>query len=187
MKSLVLDLRSDPGGLRDEAVQAADLFLDPRPGHPREPRAGAGRQPPLDRRGAAALARAAARGAGERRHGERGGDHRRARCRTTTARWSWATRPTARGSSRRCSRSGTDVALRITTARWYTPSGRSIQGATLDSVMGAAHPAATRRPIARTAGRPLAGGGGIVPDVLLEPDTLTHGGAAASRGRSTAS
>ena len=30
MKSLLIDLRSDPGGLRDEAVQAADIFLDPR-------------------------------------------------------------------------------------------------------------------------------------------------------------
>ena len=32
---------------------------------------------------------------------------------------------------------GPELALRLTTARWYTPSGRSIQGAELDSVMGA--------------------------------------------------
>ena len=68
----------------------------------------------------------------------------------------------------------TDVALRITTARWYTPSGRSIQGAELDSVMGAEHrQRSRRRPTAPTRGRPLAGGGGIVPDVLLRPDTLS--------------
>lgn len=29
MRSLVLDLRSNPGGVRDDAVQSADLFLDP--------------------------------------------------------------------------------------------------------------------------------------------------------------
>jgi carboxyl-terminal processing protease len=67
---------------------------------------------------------------------------------------------------------GTDVALRITTARWYTPSGRSIQGAVLDSAMGAAHPAAAVG-YRSDGGRPLAGGGGIVPDVRLEPDTFS--------------
>ena len=30
MRVLLLDLRSNPGGLRDEAVERADLFLDPR-------------------------------------------------------------------------------------------------------------------------------------------------------------
>src|SRR3990170_5468723 len=29
MRVLLLDLRSNPGGLRDEAVDVADLFLDP--------------------------------------------------------------------------------------------------------------------------------------------------------------
>jgi carboxyl-terminal processing protease len=32
MRTLVLDLRSNPGGLRDEAVRIADLFLDPHQG-----------------------------------------------------------------------------------------------------------------------------------------------------------
>src|ERR671936_841783 len=30
MRVLLLDLRGNPGGLRDEAVEVADLFLDPR-------------------------------------------------------------------------------------------------------------------------------------------------------------
>jgi carboxyl-terminal processing protease len=66
-----------------------------------------------------------------------------------------------------------DVALRITTARWYTPSGRSIQGAVLDSAMGAVHAAAQPVGYRSDAGRPLPGGGGIVPDVMLAPDTFT--------------
>jgi carboxyl-terminal processing protease len=68
---------------------------------------------------------------------------------------------------------GTGMALRLTTARWYTPSGRSIQGATLDSAMGAMHVVDDSTAYRSDAGRRLSGGGGIVPDVRLEPDTLT--------------
>ena len=50
-----------------------------------------------------------------------------ARCRTSIARWSWASAASARDRSRRCSRSTTIGALRLTTARYYTPSGRSVQ------------------------------------------------------------
>jgi carboxyl-terminal processing protease len=65
-----------------------------------------------------------------------------------------------------------DLALRMTTARWYTPSGRSIQGAVLDSAMGAAKPAeATTR--LSSGGRPLHASNGLVPDMVLAPDTLT--------------
>ena len=65
---------------------------------------------------------------------------------------------------------GTDVALRITTARWYTPNSRSIQGAVLDSAMGSVHPAVAQAAYRSDGRRPLAGGGGIVPDVRLQPD-----------------
>jgi carboxyl-terminal processing protease len=68
---------------------------------------------------------------------------------------------------------GEKVALRITTACWYSPSGRSIQGPGLDSVMGAEHAPAVQATYRSDAGRVLAGGGGIVPDVLLRPDTLS--------------
>ena len=54
---------------------------------------------------------------------------------------------------------GPELALRMTTARWYTPSGRSIQGAALDSAMGVQHGGAAdllpldRRPSALGLGR----------------------------------
>ena len=136
-------------------------------GHPGEPGPGPGRQPPLVGRRAAALARAAGRRAGEPRDGERGGDHRGRAAGSRPRAWSWATPPTARASSRRCSRwgptwrsgsprpAGTRRAggrsrARRSTRRWARRTQRWLGGAT-----------------ARTAGRPLAGGGGIVPDVLL--------------------
>jgi len=65
-----------------------------------------------------------------------------------------------------------DLALRMTTARWYTPSGRSIQGAALDSAMGAATPTEASTTLS-SGGRPLHASNGLVPDVVLVPDTLT--------------
>jgi carboxyl-terminal processing protease len=74
--------------------------------------------------------------------------------------------------------------LKMTTARWYTPSGRSIQrpygiGATLangeeveDS--SAAANDSTKKPAFKTdGGRTVYGGGGIHPDLVVTPDTMT--------------
>ena len=64
--------------------------------------------------------------------------------------------------------------LKITNAKWYTPSGRSIQrdrhrGAPADSVVPD-----DERPVFRSdAGRTVYGGGGIVPDVTVFADTLS--------------
>jgi carboxyl-terminal processing protease len=74
--------------------------------------------------------------------------------------------------------------LKMTTARWFTPSGRSIQrpygiGAThangeeVDDSTAAANDT-TKRPAFKTdGGRVVYGGGGIHPDLLVNPDTLT--------------
>lgn len=73
--------------------------------------------------------------------------------------------------------------LKITTARWFTPSGRSIQkpygiDAHLveDELGGPSGVAADtmEKPTYRTdAGRTVYGGGGIHPDVVMSPDTTT--------------
>jgi carboxyl-terminal processing protease len=71
--------------------------------------------------------------------------------------------------------------LKITTARWYTPVGRSIQkpygiDAHLveEDVDDAAPSDTTEKPAYKTdSGRIVFGGGGIHPDVILSPDTLT--------------
>jgi carboxyl-terminal processing protease len=172
MRSLVLDLRSDPGGLRDDAVDAASLFLDPH----QDILVSRGRAPGdnhrwtdetvqrwrdlpivvLVNRGTASAAEIIA-GALQ--------DHDRALVVGDTT--------YGKGIVQTLFPLGPEVALRITTARWYTPSGRSIQGAMLDSVMGARHVALDSGRYRSDAGRPLAGGGGIVPDVHLDPDTLT--------------
>lgn len=173
MRSLVLDLRSNPGGLRDEAVQAADLFLDPG----QEILESRGRAPGdnhrwndlsaqrwrsmpvvvLVNRGTASAAEIIA-GALQ--------DHDRALLAGDTT--------YGKGIVQTVFPLTSETALRLTTARWYTPSGRSIQGAALDSAMGEAHPAA---PVAYRSdgGRALNAAGGLVPDVILDPDTLTAG------------
>ena len=78
-------------------------------------------------------------------------------------------------------------ALRLTTARWYTPAGRSIQKPDRDysadlaemgvlSVYGGVverRDTAELPEFATPAGRIVFGGGGIHPDVFVYPDTLT--------------
>lgn len=69
-------------------------------------------------------------------------------------------------------------AVRLTTGKWYTPSGRSIQAehAALgdgrfveDTVAEGAD-----RPVYRSvSGRPILGGGGVTPDVVVSQDTVT--------------
>lgn len=77
--------------------------------------------------------------------------------------------------------------VKITTAAWYTPAGRSIQrtqraeterellasvvarGRTRDVTVDTAG----RRPYRTAGGRTVYGGGGIVPDLIVQPDTYT--------------
>jgi carboxyl-terminal processing protease len=171
MRTLVLDLRSNPGGLRDEAVRIADLFLDPH----QEILESRGRAPGDNHRwtdawpqrwrnlpivvlvnGGTASAAEIIAGALQ--------DHDRALLVGDTT--------YGKGIVQTVFPLGPDLALRMTTARWFTPSGRSIQAAQLDSVMGTV-PSPVRHAIYRsTAGRLLASGGGLVPDVVLHPDTL---------------
>ncbi len=75
--------------------------------------------------------------------------------------------------------------LKLTTARWYTPSGRSIQkpygiGATEGAVPVEGEEGLTAddsvkdKPVFKTeGGRTVYGGGGIVPDLIVSPDTTT--------------
>ncbi len=84
--------------------------------------------------------------------------------------------------------------LRLTTARWYTPLGRSIHKDREDQILAmerstltltgvlATLPDTLPKPVYQTeGGRRVLGGGGIVPDVLVMADTLTSSEQAALR------
>jgi carboxyl-terminal processing protease len=193
MKSLILDLRYNPGGLLDQGVEVSDLFLDAKQEivSTRGRARGSTKQFFDDARqtwpdlpivvlvneGTASAAEIIA-GALQ--------DHDRAVVVGT---------PTfGKGLVQTLFPLGEGVALKLTTARWYTPSGRTIQRdveseekqleqAALeasDTLLGEPDPSASdsaikARPIYRTgAGRIVRGGGGIVPDIVMRADTLTE-------------
>lgn len=188
MKAMVLDLRSNPGGLLDQGVKVTDLFLDPRQeivatrGRAR----GASRQyfdeqpqvwPDLP---IVVLVNEGTASAAEIISGALQ-DHDRAVVVGT---------PTfGKGLVQTLFPLGEGTALKLTTARWYTPSGRTIQRRSRNEIdqfetaaaeaAGGKVPADTSvaaRPIFKTdAGRTVRGGGGIVPDLVVRPDTLTAG------------
>jgi carboxyl-terminal processing protease len=191
MKSLVLDLRNNPGGLLDQGIKVSDLFLDPGQEvvSTRGRARGSTRQffdegkqfdPTLPivvlvSEGTASAAEIIA-GAMQ--------DHDRALIVGT---------PTfGKGLVQTLYPLGDETALKLTTARWFTPSGRTIQRKATneqDQVLqaiaegnplsagdslSAADSAMKARPIYHTdAGRIVRGGGGIVPDLIVRPDTLT--------------
>jgi carboxyl-terminal processing protease len=74
-------------------------------------------------------------------------------------------------------------ALKLTTAKWYTPSGRSIQRErkfenghfveTLPDTNETEQAKKTRPAFKSDAGRTVYGGGGIAPDIIVQDDTLT--------------
>jgi carboxyl-terminal processing protease len=75
-------------------------------------------------------------------------------------------------------------AIKLTTGKWYTPSGRSIQGEHKQYADGRfveyapdtaeTDSARRERPKFKSAsGRVVYGGGGVTPDVIVKPDTVT--------------
>jgi carboxyl-terminal processing protease len=194
MKSMILDMRGNPGGLLDQGVEVSDVFLDVKQeivstrgrarGSTKEFYDDAKQTWPdlpvvvLVNDGTASAAEIIA-GALQ--------DHDRAVV---------VGSPTfGKGLVQTLFPLGEGVALKLTTARWYTPSGRTIQRevdseeeqvevaageATADTVVGSpgletSDSAIKERPVFHTdAGRVVRGGGGIVPDIVMTPDTLTE-------------
>jgi carboxyl-terminal processing protease len=171
MESLILDLRGNPGGLLEQGIAVADLFLDR--GDTivatlgRTPSAtdtyvdrSAQRWPSLRMlvlvdRGSASASEIVA-GALQ--------DHDRALLIGETT--------FGKGSAQSVYRLPNGSAIKLTTAKWYTPSGRSIQGplaepdealAFADEVEPAIQP--ERERFRTDGGRTVLGGGGITPDV----------------------
>jgi carboxyl-terminal processing protease len=77
-----------------------------------------------------------------------------------------------------------ETGLKLTTARWYTPSGRTIQRVTHSEAEQEAQVIAAQRALDSAkidssavfhtdAGRTIYGGGGIKPDVFIVADTFT--------------
>ncbi len=191
MKKLVLDLRGNPGGLLDQGVSVSDMFL--KPGQPivetrtRDPRENetfrATRGETLAGVPMVVLVNEYSASAAEIVAGALQ-DHDRALV---------VGAPTfGKGSVQTLFPLSGGNFLKMTTGKWYTPVGRSIQKdhaeedeaalpGTEDvpiAVDGTPVPSAgadsvARKPYRTDSGRIVYGGGGIVPDVTLKPDTAT--------------
>src|SRR5580704_5591786 len=125
LKGYVLDLRNDPGGLLDQAIGVCDTFLDKgeivstRGRNPEDTKRWDARHSDVTKgkrlvvliNGGSASASEIVAGALQ--------DHKRATLR--------GTRSFGKGSVQTIMPVGNDAAIRLTTARYYTPAGRSIQ------------------------------------------------------------
>ncbi len=185
MTSLLLDLRGNPGGLLDQGVKVTDLFLD----QEQEIVATRGRA-----RGATKTFSDEARqewpnlpivvlvndgtaSAAEIISGALQ-DHDRAVVVGV---------PTfGKGLVQTLFPFSDNTALKLTTGRWYTPSGRTIQrqarneddqariaALEADSAHGAGTDTVSRPTYRTDSGRMVRGGGGIVPDLIVRQDSLT--------------
>jgi carboxyl-terminal processing protease len=199
MRTLILDLRNDPGGLLVQGVAVADLFLDSgqtvvsmrgrSPGATHEYTNDSRQAWPglgvilLVNRGTASASEIVA-GALQ--------DHDRALIAGSTS--------YGKGSAQTLFHVD-DAALKLTTALWYTPSGRSInrrrqrdEGADAASdddgtgdgdTASRADTTATPHGFHTDGGRVVYGGGGITPDLVVSDSASPAGDAALQRALGT--
>ena len=182
MRSLIFDLRGNPGGLLDQGVAVSDLFLDPgkaivetrgrAPGSSHEfsdskPQSWPRLPIVVIVNGGSASAAEIIAGALQ--------DHDRAVLVGT---------PTfGKGLVQSFWRLTPETGLKLTTARWFTPSGRTIQRVTRTEAEQEAQVIAAQRgqdskpdttlAFKTDAGRTVYGGGGIRPDIYVMADTFT--------------
>jgi carboxyl-terminal processing protease len=189
MKGLILDLRRNPGGLLDQGISVADLFL-PRGVTVAETRSRIASQnqkaTAVDPDQYPGLPVVVLVGPGSASAAEilAGAlqDHDRV---LVLGRTSFG-----KGSVQSIFPLANKNFLKMTTARWYTPVGRSIQrpygiglahaGRDVETGLSAggdtstASNDTTKKPAYKTdSGRVVYGGGGIHPDLVITPDTLT--------------
>jgi carboxyl-terminal processing protease len=183
MKAMILDLRGNPGGLLDQGVAVSELFLDPgeevvatRGRAPNSTRTYRDAKPqPWPNLPVVVLANGGTASAAEIITGALQ-DHDRAVVVGT---------PTfGKGLVQSLWQLTPETALKLTTARWYTPSGRTIQRKSKneDDQVAQAEAAELGRDTTKVdsslvfhtdRGRTVLGGGGIRPDVFIKPDTFT--------------
>lgn len=181
-KAFIVDLRGNGGGSLEQALEISNLFF--RPGHELASVRHRGREPEvyratrtsvIDSIPVVVLVDGASASASEIVAGSMQ-DHDRALVVGTTS--------FGKGLVQTLFPLEGGWAMKITTGKWYTPSGRSIQadhdrlgderfveydGASPDS-------ANRKRPEFRSdGGRVIFGGGGVTPDVVVQPDTLSDG------------
>jgi carboxyl-terminal processing protease len=186
MRALVFDLRRNPGGLLDEGIAVTDLFLEPGQaivetrGRARGQSATfeAQRQDQFPGLPVVVLVDGASASAAEIIAGALQDHDRAAVIGETTY---------GKGSVQSLFPLASGDVLRLTTARWYTPLGRSIHldrtethvdldESPLLAISGQAvvRPSLDSRPeYATPSGRTVYGGGGIPPDLFVEPQTLS--------------
>ncbi len=187
MKTLVLDLRNNPGGLLEQGVEISDLFLDPgqrivsirgRSAASSREFADQARQPWPDL-GLVVLVNESSASASEIVAGALQ-DHDRAVLLGNTT--------YGKGSAQSVWTFTEGSALKLTTARWFTPAGRSIQrkhqtpaSANDEDADTLAAPAEKRSAFRTDGGRTVLGGGGIMPDIMVPRADSVTADAALSR------